>query len=161
VRFQVLTESSMNMTAFWDTVPCSLVEVGRRFRGAYWLHHQGDESSPWLWKQYVLDVCFAQSFRDLGAEIIVVICVFFSVNTWIITLLVEIRINEVNLKRVSYVLIKYHWVDVDSCPAGSLVCIQCVHQNINTLNIVNAFDFIAVCVSLLRTSVILYIHTSC
>jgi hypothetical protein len=35
VRFQVLTVSSMNMTAFWDMAPCSLVEVARRFRGAF------------------------------------------------------------------------------------------------------------------------------
>jgi hypothetical protein len=32
------------MTAFWDTAPFSLVEVDRRFRGAYSLHHQ-DETS--------------------------------------------------------------------------------------------------------------------
>jgi hypothetical protein len=31
------------MTAFWDIAPCSLVEVDRRFRGAYCLHHQDDE----------------------------------------------------------------------------------------------------------------------
>jgi hypothetical protein len=41
--FQVLTAASMKMTrAFWDTVPCSVVEVYRRFRGAYCLHHHGD-----------------------------------------------------------------------------------------------------------------------
>jgi hypothetical protein len=28
LRFQVLTAASMNMTAFWDIVSCSLVEVG-------------------------------------------------------------------------------------------------------------------------------------
>jgi hypothetical protein len=32
------------MTVFWDIAPCCLVEVYRRFRGAYCLHHQGDES---------------------------------------------------------------------------------------------------------------------
>jgi hypothetical protein len=32
------------MTAFWDIAPCSLVEVDRRFRGAYCLHYQGDET---------------------------------------------------------------------------------------------------------------------
>jgi hypothetical protein len=36
-RFQV-------MTAFWDTVPYSLVQLGRRFRGAYCLQNWGDES---------------------------------------------------------------------------------------------------------------------
>jgi hypothetical protein len=43
VRFQILMAANMKMTAFWDIVPCSLVEVDRRFRGAYCLHHQGDE----------------------------------------------------------------------------------------------------------------------
>jgi hypothetical protein len=28
------------MTVFWDIVPCSLVEVSQRFRGACCLHHQ-------------------------------------------------------------------------------------------------------------------------
>jgi hypothetical protein len=31
------------MTVFWDFTPCSLVEVYRCFRGAWRLHHQGDE----------------------------------------------------------------------------------------------------------------------
>jgi hypothetical protein len=29
--------------AFWDVVPCSHVQFDRRFRGAYCLHHQGDD----------------------------------------------------------------------------------------------------------------------
>jgi hypothetical protein len=33
----------MKMTAFWDIAPCSLIEVDRHFRGAYCLHHQGDD----------------------------------------------------------------------------------------------------------------------
>jgi hypothetical protein len=33
----------MMVTAFWDMAPCSIVEVGRRFRRAYFLHLQGDE----------------------------------------------------------------------------------------------------------------------
>jgi hypothetical protein len=32
------------MTAFRDIAPSSLVETDRHFRGAYCLHHQGDES---------------------------------------------------------------------------------------------------------------------
>jgi hypothetical protein len=32
------------MTVFWDTTPHILVEVDQLFRGAYSLHHQGDES---------------------------------------------------------------------------------------------------------------------
>jgi hypothetical protein len=31
------------MTAFWDIGPCNLAEIGRRFGGAYSLHHQDDE----------------------------------------------------------------------------------------------------------------------
>jgi hypothetical protein len=37
VRFQVLTAVSTKMRAFWNIAPCSLVEVDRRFRGAYCL----------------------------------------------------------------------------------------------------------------------------
>jgi hypothetical protein len=33
----------MEMAVFWDVAPCSLVEVYRHFRGAYYLHHQGEE----------------------------------------------------------------------------------------------------------------------
>jgi hypothetical protein len=43
VGFQVLTAVSMKFRVFWDVAPCSHVEVDRRFRGAYCLHHQGDE----------------------------------------------------------------------------------------------------------------------
>jgi hypothetical protein len=39
VRFQVLTAASMKLRVFWDVVPCSQVDVDRRFRGAYCLHH--------------------------------------------------------------------------------------------------------------------------
>jgi hypothetical protein len=45
VRNQVLTAASMKITIFWDVAPCSLVEVYRRFRGAFCLHYQGDEYS--------------------------------------------------------------------------------------------------------------------
>jgi hypothetical protein len=27
---------------FWDVASCGLVEINRRFEGAYCLHHQGD-----------------------------------------------------------------------------------------------------------------------
>jgi hypothetical protein len=35
VRFLVFTTASMKMTFFWDIAPCSLVEIHRRFGGAY------------------------------------------------------------------------------------------------------------------------------
>jgi hypothetical protein len=34
----------LKIIALWDIAPCSLVEVDRRFRGAYCLHHHGDYS---------------------------------------------------------------------------------------------------------------------
>jgi hypothetical protein len=33
----------MKVTAFWDSVMCSLVEVDQCFKDAYCLHHQGDD----------------------------------------------------------------------------------------------------------------------
>jgi hypothetical protein len=30
------------MAVFWDTAPCTLADIDRRFRGAYCLHRQGD-----------------------------------------------------------------------------------------------------------------------
>jgi hypothetical protein len=33
---------------FWEVAPRSLLEVDRRFRGAYCLHHQGRESSLFI-----------------------------------------------------------------------------------------------------------------
>jgi hypothetical protein len=34
----------LKFRALWDVTPCSRIEVYRRFRGAYCLHHQVDES---------------------------------------------------------------------------------------------------------------------
>jgi hypothetical protein len=45
VRFYVLAAANVKITAFWDVAPCSVVEIGRRFKGAYCLHHQGDDGS--------------------------------------------------------------------------------------------------------------------
>jgi hypothetical protein len=33
----------IKFSVFWDVLPCSQVDVDRRFWGAYCLHHQGDE----------------------------------------------------------------------------------------------------------------------
>lgn len=53
VRFQFLTAVSMKITALWDMVPRTLVEVHQHSRGVHCLHHQGDDgqSSPWWWRQ--------------------------------------------------------------------------------------------------------------
>jgi hypothetical protein len=48
VRFQVLKASSMKMVVFWDVTPCSLVDVNRRFRGAYCLQHPDDGDSKFM-----------------------------------------------------------------------------------------------------------------
>jgi hypothetical protein len=45
MRFQVLTVASLKFRVFWDVAPCSHIEVGRRFRGAYYLYHQGDDEA--------------------------------------------------------------------------------------------------------------------
>jgi hypothetical protein len=39
VRFQVLTAASMKFRVFWDAASFSHLEVNRRVRGAYCLHH--------------------------------------------------------------------------------------------------------------------------
>jgi hypothetical protein len=52
----------MKFRLFWGVLPCSQVDVDRRFRGAYCFHHQGygrpdDGGSPHLWNvgQHLLD----------------------------------------------------------------------------------------------------------
>jgi hypothetical protein len=44
VRFQVLAAASMMFRVFWFVAPYSYVEGDWRYRGAYCLHHQGDET---------------------------------------------------------------------------------------------------------------------
>jgi hypothetical protein len=41
VRFQVLTAARVKFRAFWNVLPCSQLDVDRRFRDACFLHHQG------------------------------------------------------------------------------------------------------------------------
>jgi hypothetical protein len=67
----------MKMTAFCDMVSCSLVEVDRHVRGAYRLHHQGDEmmeavriseSSVYFnetTRRYIPESCHLQTFNSL------------------------------------------------------------------------------------------------
>jgi hypothetical protein len=43
LTLQVLTAASLKMTLLWDIAPCSLLEADSHFRGAYNLHHHGDE----------------------------------------------------------------------------------------------------------------------
>jgi hypothetical protein len=51
VGFQVVTAASMKISVFWVVALCSQVEIYQSFRGTCCLHHQGDESSPWWWRQ--------------------------------------------------------------------------------------------------------------
>jgi hypothetical protein len=39
MRFEVHTATRMKMTVFWDVAQCSLIDIDRRFRGAYCLTH--------------------------------------------------------------------------------------------------------------------------
>jgi hypothetical protein len=39
-------KASMKINVFWGVASCSLVETGRRFKGAYCLHQKGDEQAP-------------------------------------------------------------------------------------------------------------------
>lgn len=36
------------MAVFLDVLPCSVVDIDCRFRGTYWLRHQGDNPLDWL-----------------------------------------------------------------------------------------------------------------
>jgi hypothetical protein len=73
VRFLVLSVAIMKVTAFWDTAPRRFV-VYRRSRGAYCLHHQGDDRpngcrSNHLWYVgQILRECTAQYPRRLSSS---------------------------------------------------------------------------------------------
>jgi hypothetical protein len=41
VRFQVLTAACVKLAVFWDTAPCSLIDVYRYFRSAYYSNNGG------------------------------------------------------------------------------------------------------------------------
>jgi hypothetical protein len=45
VIFHILTAASMKFRVFWDVMPCSEIDVDRRFGGAYCLHHQDDDAA--------------------------------------------------------------------------------------------------------------------
>jgi hypothetical protein len=42
MRFRVLTAASMKMIVFWNVAPCNLVDIYRRFGGAYCLQGPDD-----------------------------------------------------------------------------------------------------------------------
>jgi hypothetical protein len=47
--YKIKIENAVEETAFWDIEPCGIVEVQRRFRGAYCLHYQdGNRGSTHL-----------------------------------------------------------------------------------------------------------------
>jgi hypothetical protein len=48
VRLQLLTVTSMKVTALWDTAPRSLVQLDRRFRDAYCFHQGNDGGKTYL-----------------------------------------------------------------------------------------------------------------
>jgi hypothetical protein len=62
---------SMKRTAFWDMVLCSLTEVDWCFRGAYYRHHQGDETSVYFNKttqRYISESCHLHTHHHNNLE---------------------------------------------------------------------------------------------
>jgi hypothetical protein len=49
------------MIAVWDIATFSLVEIYRRFRGTYFLHHQGNETA----RRNIQEGCHIQFYFDL------------------------------------------------------------------------------------------------
>jgi hypothetical protein len=43
LKIQVITAVNMKMRALWNIAPCSVLEVDRRFRGAYFIGPQSNE----------------------------------------------------------------------------------------------------------------------
>jgi hypothetical protein len=78
VRFQVPTSVSMKVTAFRDTVLCSFTKVERCFRGAYCLHHQGDDAgSMHLWNVSLLQQDHTALYpRKLSSSLHTFTCIF-------------------------------------------------------------------------------------
>jgi hypothetical protein len=76
VRFQVITAASMKFRILWDVLPCSQVDVDRRFRGAYCLHHQSDaartsETSIYIYlttRQYIPEDSKLQLYVQLFSK---------------------------------------------------------------------------------------------
>jgi hypothetical protein len=68
MRFQVLTAVSMKMAVFCVVVPCSLVEVHRRFRGSCCPRHQGGVSDDGGSNPSETSVNFYQTTRRNNAE---------------------------------------------------------------------------------------------
>jgi hypothetical protein len=64
--------ASVNITACYDIALCNLVEVDRRFRGAYCLHQQVDEGSI-----LHMRLVFSKTVRNAFAEMVDI------VNSWV------------------------------------------------------------------------------
>jgi hypothetical protein len=62
--------ASMKMAFFWVVAPCSLVEVYQRFRGACFLHHQGDDGNFYQTTQ-----CNNPEGSHFLSEIVTVFCI--------------------------------------------------------------------------------------
>jgi hypothetical protein len=58
------------MAAFWDTEPWSLVQIDRRFRGAYFIDHQGDKGHSSLKR------------RSISPRIRLSRCILTAVRNW-------------------------------------------------------------------------------
>jgi hypothetical protein len=68
VRFQVLTAASLKMTAFWDVAPCSVVEIGRRFRDATASIMKAMGTHTWVFILAAFEILHGiYLFKDLNA----------------------------------------------------------------------------------------------
>jgi hypothetical protein len=78
-------QRDFKMSVFWDLAPCSLVVVDRCLRGAYCLHHQGDDDWPELRGSTLLwNISLLQ--RDYKAiDISQKVVVLTALRTWNLT----------------------------------------------------------------------------
>jgi hypothetical protein len=112
VIYQVLTAASTKMTAFWDTAACGLVEVDRRFRSAYCLHHQSGYGDS---RPYASLKCRSTSPRLHGAisqmgDILMILPVFVCVRN--LSLMKRKTQNKVVLKQGTEENIWLKWKEV-------------------------------------------------
>jgi hypothetical protein len=94
----------LKMTVYWDVASCSLVEMFRRFRGCYCLHHQGSGSSPlkrrsvptnYTAKHSTIDISILATLRNLTSFLLHFRCLF-SIKKEVCKLVIfVIQINKI------------------------------------------------------------------
>jgi hypothetical protein len=101
-RVQVLTAASRTMTAFWNIVPCSLVEVDRRFRGAYCFHHQeNDEHTTHLRNFNEITWYYIPEGYHYGVHVFPKLVFFISFNRSSTLIYIYCRYNSCSVVKMS------------------------------------------------------------